>query len=311
MKILLGCKTLALSALLLTGCTNALAGKSKGSFEQTLAIDTPIQLDVRTGSGSITIQNGQAGRIEIVGTIVVWRDLFRRSTEEAEEMIRLFEADPPVEYSDGRLRVGHIKDRQFRNNVSVSYKITVPFETQVKSHTGSGSQEIIGIRGPAEVSTGSGDLTLTDIGGAVEARSGSGSIRADGIGGDFKANTGSGSVRLIQNAPGNVVASSGSGNIELSGIDGALRADTGSGRIKVEGKQDGPWELDTGSGSIQIRLPEDASFELDAVSHSGDIDINHPITVQGKITEDRLRGHVRGGDSLLHVRTGSGDIRIK
>jgi DUF4097 and DUF4098 domain-containing protein YvlB len=311
MKILLSSRALVLSVVLLTGCTNAVAGRAKGSFEQTLTVDTPIQLDVKTGSGSITVRNGQADQVEVVGTIVVGRGFLGRSTEEAKEIVRQIEANPPVRYSEGRLRVGHIEDRKLRNNVSVSYEITVPVETQIRSHTGSGSQDLIGISGPVEASTGSGDLTFRDIGGAVEARTGSGSIRADGIGGAFKAKTGSGSVRLVQNGPGDVIARSGSGSIDLKGIDGALRADAGSGGIKVEGRQAGPWELDTGSGSIRIRLPKDASFELDAESNSGDIDINHPITVQGRINEDHLKGQVRGGGSLLHVRTGSGDIRIK
>jgi DUF4097 and DUF4098 domain-containing protein YvlB len=311
MKILLNSRALVLSVVLLTGCTNAVAGRAKGSFEQTLTVDTPIQLEVKTGSGSITVRNGQADQVEVVGTIVVGRGFLGHSTEEAEEIVRQIEANPPVRYSEGRLRVGHIEDRKLRNNVSVSYEITVPVETQIRSHTGSGSQDLIGISGPVEASTGSGDLTFRDIGGAVEARTGSGSIRADGIGGAFKAKTGSGSVRLVQNGPGDVIARSGSGSIDLKGIDGALLADAGSGGIKVEGRQAGPWELDTGSGSIRIRLPEDASFELDAESNSGDIDINHPITVQGRINEDHLKGQVRGGGSLLHVRTGSGDIRIK
>jgi DUF4097 and DUF4098 domain-containing protein YvlB len=329
MKIVLISRVLMLSVVLLMGCTNAMAGRAKGAFEQSLAVEGPIQLDIRTGSGSITVRNGPADQVEVVGTIVAGKGLWGRGTKEAEEIVRQIEAQPPVQYSNGRLRVGHIENRAHRNDVSVSYEITVPFETQVKSHTGSGSQDLIGISGPAEASTGSGDLLLTDIGGAVEAstgsgdleltdiggaveaRTGSGSIHAEGIGGDFKAKTGSGSVRLTQNAPGDVVATSGSGSIVLRGIDGALRADAGSGSIKVEGRQAGRWELDTGSGSIRIHLPEDASFELDAESNSGNIDINHPITVQEKISDDHLKGQVRGGGPLLNVRSGSGNIRIR
>ena len=304
---------LVLPVAVLMGCTSALAGKSTGSFEQALAVDTPVQIDVRTGSGSISVQQGQADQVEVFGTIVVNRGagLFSHSTEDAEELIRQVKANPPVQYADGRLRIGHIENPKLRKNVSLSYRITVPFDTQIRSHTGSGSQDLAGISGPADASTGSGDLTFTDISGAVEARTGSGSIRAEGISGDFMANTGSGGVRLDQAGPGDVDARSGSGQIVLRGINGALRADSGSGGIEVEGRQTGPWELDTGSGSVRISLPGDAAFELDAESNSGDIDIDHPITVQGMISEDRLKGEVRGGGALLRVRTGSGDIRIK
>ena len=108
-----------------------------------------------------------------------------------------------------------------------------------------------------------------------------------------------------------VVARTGSGGLDLRGVNGALRADSGSGGIKVEGTQAGPWELDSGSGSIRISLPGDAAFELDAASSSGDIDVDHPVTVQGKFSEDRIKGQVRGGGAMLHVRSGSGDIRIR
>jgi len=35
-------------------------------------------------------------------------------------------------------------------------------------------------------------------------------------------------------------------------------------------------------------LPEDAAFELDAESGSGGINIEHPLTVQGKISKRHL-----------------------
>ena len=66
-------KILVLPVALLVGCTSALAGKSTGSFEQALAVDTPVQIDVRTGSGSISVQQGQADQVEVFGTIVVNR----------------------------------------------------------------------------------------------------------------------------------------------------------------------------------------------------------------------------------------------
>jgi hypothetical protein len=311
MNTRLSSSTLILSMALLMGCANAMAGKARGTFEHTVSVATPIELDVRTGSGSIVVEQGQPGQVAVVGKIYVGKGFRSRSTEEAEEIVRQIQAEPPVTLSDGRLRVGDMKGQRLPKNVSVSYTITVPFETQIRSKTGSGSQRVTGISGPADASTGSGDLTLTDIAGAVEARTGSGSIDAEGIGGDFKGKTGSGSVRLTQSAPGDVVARSGSGSIDLRGVQGSLRADAGSGGIRVEGRQAGPWELDTGSGSIRIRLPENASFELDAESSSGDIDVDHAITVQGKISEDHLKGQVGDGGSLLHVRTGSGDIRIR
>jgi DUF4097 and DUF4098 domain-containing protein YvlB len=278
-----------------------------------LSVDGPIILDVSTGSGSIKISSGSANRVEVTGTIKVGRGSFfsNRSTSEKQELVDQLVNDPPVSLVDGRLQVGHIKDKAFKRNVSISYEIVVPASTEIISHTGSGSQSISGVAGPVEAGTGSGKVVLTDIGGAVNARSGSGAIRADEIAGAFEAHTGSGSVRLTQVAPGDVVVTTGSGSSELYGVTGALRVKAGSGRIEVDGQQEGTWNIDTGSGSVRIKLQEDAAFELDAHTGSGGITVDHPLTVQGKISKKHIRGDVRGGGDLLTIETGSGGIHIE
>ncbi len=286
-----------------------------GSFERTIQVDEAITLDVSTGSGSIDIRAGQSGEVQITGEIKI-RDskafgLFRRSEEDIDELIQRFESDPPVTIDDGRVLVGHVKNKRYGNNVSISYEIVVPADTRVKSDTGSGSQTITDIRGPVTADTGSGRITLTNIGNAVDASTGSGSIVADGVAGAFEAHTGSGSVRLTQTAPGDVVVTTGSGGSELSGVVGALKVRAGSGRVVVDGVQKGEWNLDTGSGSVHVSLPDDAAFELDAETGSGSINIDHPLTVKGRISKRHLRGQVRGGGDLLIVETGSGSIKIE
>jgi hypothetical protein len=286
-----------------------------GSFQQTISIDEAVLLDVSTGSGAINIRAGARGQVEIIGHIKVRRGsffgLFKTSSDEMQEFVDRFESEPPVILEDGRLKVGHVRDNRYGRNTSISYEIVVPVDTRVKSHTGSGSQEISGVSGPVEVGTGSGSLKLTDVGGAVSARSGSGSIIAEGIAGSFEAHSGSGKVRLTQAAPGDVVVTTGSGSTELHSVVGALRVKAGSGRIIVDGQQTGTWNIDTGSGSVRVSLPVDAAFELDAESGSGGIEIEHPLTMQGRISKRHLRGNVRGGGELLAIDTGSGSIRIE
>jgi len=308
-------RLLAVCGLLLSGFWSNAALGATGSFQQTLAVDGPILLDVTTGSGSITISSGTSDRVEITGHIKVsersFLGIFNKSDASKQEIVHKIESDPPVELVNGRLNVGHMKDKDYSRNVSISYEILVPANTEVKSHTGSGSQSISGVAGPVDARAGSGKVTLTDIGGAVNAHTGSGAIRANEIAGAFEAHAGSGSVRLTQIAPGDVKVHTGSGSSVLHGIVGALRVKAGSGRIEIEGQQIGPWNVDTGSGSVSIKLPEDAAFDLDAHTGSGGITVDHPLTVQGKISKRRIRGDVRGGGDLLAVETGSGGIRIE
>ncbi|MDH5456205.1 MAG: DUF4097 domain-containing protein [Gammaproteobacteria bacterium] len=286
------------------------AQAAEDSFEQTLDVDEPVVLDVSTGSGSITVQSGPAGRVEIVGHVKVGTSLFRRSGESAQELVDEILANPPIEMVDGTLKVGHRKGRNYKGNVSISYEITVPADTRVKSRTGSGSTKIDGVAEVLKASSGSGSVEVGNIAGPAKATTGSGRIRLDGVAGAVAANTGSGRITVFQTAPGDVKASTGSGGIELHGIDGAIDVSSGSGGVEVDGRQAGTWIIDTGSGSIRVDLPDDAAFELDAESNSGSIVVDFPVTVQGKISKRHLRGEVRGGGDLLRIDSGSGGIKV-
>ncbi|MGH9805248.1 MAG: DUF4097 family beta strand repeat-containing protein [Candidatus Acidiferrales bacterium] len=300
---------------------------AEGTFERTLAVTGPVDLGVKTGSGSISVRAGEAGRVRVVGTIKVHSN-WGISRGDAEEKVRRLKSDPPIEQTGNTIRIGKIEDRDLRQNVSISYEIIVPRETQLSTHSGSGGQTIEGLKGPVQAETGSGSIKVSDIGGEVNAETGSGSIdasdiggrlvagtgsgsiRATGIAGAARASTGSGSVRLELVTPGEVEVETGSGSVEVTGLRGALRVDTGSGSITVDGTPTGNWKLSTGSGGISLTFPEGAAFELNASTSSGRIYSGHPILVQGEIGKRELRGKVRGGGVLVAVSTGSGNIRI-
>jgi beta-lactamase regulating signal transducer with metallopeptidase domain len=281
-----------------------------GTFERTIEVEEPLELDVQTGSGGVTVRSGSGDQVGIAGRIVVRTDR-SRTREEAAELVRHLEANPPIEVSGGVVRIGHDLNRDDQRNVSISYNIVVPQATVVRSRTGSGGQEIDGVAGPVEAQTGSGSIRLNDIGSSASVQTGSGSIRADRIAGGFTARTGSGSVTLTQTAAGDVEVTTGSGSSTLHGVQGALRARAGSGAITVEGDPTGPWDLQTGSGSIALRLPADVGFELDAQTGSGRIQTDHPVLLQGTVARNRLSGAVRGGGPLIRARTGSGGVRIE
>jgi len=295
---------------------------AEGSFERTLSVTGEVDLNVTTGSGSITVRPGESGRVYVKAQI-------RARGGDAEEKVRRLEASPPIEQNGNVIRIGRIEDRELRRNVSISYELVVPAATRLDADTGSGSQSIEGIRGPVkadtgsgsirlsniagdvEADTGSGDISLTSIQGRVAADTGSGSIRARGVSGGFVGDTGSGDVILEQTGPGDVRVDTGSGSIEVRGVVGTLFASTGSGGISAEGKPTGNWKLSTGSGGIRVRLPAEVGFEFHAHTGSGGIYTDHPVTVQGAIKRNDLRGTVRGGGFRLELETGSGSIRIE
>lgn len=301
------------------------AASAEGSFQRTLQATGPVHLDVKTGSGNVEVRTGNSNQVQVTGHIRA-TELFGRN---AQERIKRLEANPPIQQNGNDISIGRIDDPELRHNISISYEVVVPAETELRVETGSGNQRVEGIRGPLEVSAGSGDLKVSAIGdrvraetgsgdididrvkGNVHAKTGSGSIEANNIAGAFEGDSGSGHITLQQTAPGSVRVDTGSGGMELHGVNGSLEAKAGSGTIQAEGSPTGSWNLHTGSGTVQLKLPSDAAFDLDAHTSSGSISVDHPHTVEGSIGRKEIRGRVGGGGVPVEVETGSGDIQIQ
>jgi hypothetical protein len=284
---------LALAAALSSACSVDLEAdvvNATGRFDRQMTVDGPVELDVRTGSGSINVRRGGSGQVRVVGEIRANRGFWNSSS--AEERVRRIEANPPITQSGNSIRIGDFDDRDMPRNVSISYEIIVPQETSVRSRTGSGSQRIDSVTGRVDTETGSGSIRVGEVTGPVIASTGSGSIAVLGAGGGLSAKTGSGSI-------------------DASGIRGSVRANTGSGGVSIEGTPTSDWTVRTGSGSIGLRLPPDAGFEIDVRTGSGSINTNHPIELRGTLSRRHLQGRVRGGGPRIDASAGSGSIRLE
>jgi DUF4097 and DUF4098 domain-containing protein YvlB len=298
--------TIAFVALLASGA--ALASTPQGQFEKTFQVTGPVDLEVQTHSGDITVRSGPSGSVSIRGKIYVgdhW--LFGNRHADVSDI----EQNPPLRQEGNNIRVDYVNAR----DISIDYEITVPADTTVRSHSGSGNQTIEGTRGDADLQSGSGDLRLTQVTGEVRIQTGSGNVRARDISGTVRGGAGSGDIEVAETGEGDIDLHTGSGNITARGVQGHLRLETGSGDVTAEGKQAGDWSIHTGSGNIHVRLPEDAAFDADVSTSSGTLDVDAPITmtVQGRVddTHKQIKGKVRGGGPMLALHTGSGDIQIE
>jgi hypothetical protein len=262
-------------SLVLTGCDvvhiAAQSQQVRGAFERTLTVTGPVDLSIRTGSGSIQIRSGAGDRVQIFGRISAssWRDGL-----DPADRVRRIEAAPPVTQTGNVIRIGDTNDDPIYRNVGISYELVVPANTRVNAQTGSGSQTIGSVDGSVRAQTGSGSIRIERAGGSLHAQTGSGNIEAGSVGGEVHAQTGSGSVDVRQVA----------------------RADV---------------SVQTGSGSVTLSLPPDAAYTLEARTGSGSISTSQPLTVQGRVRRNHVTGTVRGGGNNILVRTGSGSIDIR
>ena len=298
----------AIALVVLLASAMVFASTPQGTFEKTLTVSGPVDLEVLTHSGDITVRAGSSGSIFIRGKIYVGNH-WLGGNRDAD--VHEIEQHPPIRQEGNNIHIDYVNMR----NISVDYEISVPADTAVRTRSGSGDQTIEGTHGNVDTQTGSGDVKLENLTGEIRLQTGSGNIRARHISGPVRGGTGSGDVEIDEAASGDIDLHTGSGNINARGVQGGFHGETGSGDVTAEGTQSGSWEIRTGSGNVHVRLPANAAFDADISTSSGSVDVGEPIemTVQGRVgdTHKQIHGKVHGGGPLLRVRTGSGDIHIQ
>ncbi len=298
----------AIGLVVLFATTVVFASTPQGTFDRTLSVSGPVDLEVLTHSGDVTVRTGSSSSVIIHGKIFVG-DRWLRGSRESD--VHEIEQHPPIRQEGNSVHIEYLNV----HDIAVDYEITVPPDTTVRTRSGSGDQIVEGTRGNVDIQTGSGDVKLARLTGEVRLQTGSGDVRAHEIAGAVKGGAGSGDIEIEETGSGEVDLHTGSGNITVRGIHGGFHGEAGSGDITAEGTQSGGWEIHTGSGNVHVRLPANAAFDADISTSSGTVNVDSPIemTVQGRVQETRkqIRGKVRGGGPLLSVRTGSGDVHIQ
>ncbi len=278
-----------------------------GTFDRSFQVSGPVDLEVLTRSGDITVRNGAAGAVTIHAKIQSGNSWFG-GDHKAE--VQELQTNPPVRQNGSSIRIDYVNI----NNISIDYEITVPEETAIRAHTGSGNQTIEGLRGNIELESGSGDLKLARLTGDMRFQTGSGNVRGRELAGPAKIKAGSGDIEIEETGVGDMEIRTGSGNINVSGINGGFHAEAGSGDIHGKGVPKSMWSVRTGSGNVTLSVPHDAAFDVDVSSSSGTVTLGHPVTttVQGRIQEMKksVVGKVLGGGPMISVHTGSGDVAV-
>ncbi len=277
-----------------------------GTFDRSFQVNGPVDLEVLTRSGDITIRNGSSSTVSIHGKIHLGNSWFTGNRRgDVEEL----QKNPPLRQNGNSIRVDYVNF----HDISVDYEITVPENTTVRAHSGSGDQSVEGIKGSVDLEAGSGDMQLSRLTGDLRFQTGSGNVRGRELSGPTRVKAGSGDIEIEEVGQGDVDIRTGSGNITVSGVNGGFHAEAGSGDIRGNGIPKSLWSIRTGSGNVDLRVPSDAGFDVDISSNSGTVTVDHPVTttVQGRVQERKsVVGKVRNGGPTISVHTGSGDIRL-
>jgi DUF4097 and DUF4098 domain-containing protein YvlB len=312
---------LALLAVASSGCTMGPA--ATGNFDRTLTVTAPIRLELANASGNVSITGSADQRVHIHAEVRSSGMGFDNPQKRLDDVVN----NPPIEQRGDTLRIG--KDVHTLRNVSISYVIEVPHDSEISTNVLSGSQTITNVRGPVKADSASGSIRVDDVDRQTQLTTLSGSIEAQNIGDDLRASSASGSVSVAK-VKGDVRISALSGTTHVSGPGGRVDADTASGTVEVQGAtrdvkahaasgrvdvQGNPsessyWDLKTVSGVVELGVPPSANFHLTAEAMSGQIKTDVPIVIeeQGKHS---LRARMGNGGGRVEVHTISGEIRVR
>jgi DUF4097 and DUF4098 domain-containing protein YvlB len=307
-------------AVAASGCEMGPA--ASGAFDRSFNVTTPIRLELSNASGDVTIKGSSDSKVHVHGDV--------RSSgigfDSPQKRLDAIVGNPPVEQKGDTIRVG--KDLSRIHNVSITYTIEVPHDTEISTQVVSGSLDISKVRGPVKVDSVSGSIKVNDVERQTTLNTLSGSVDAQNIGDDLHATSASGSVTASK-IKGDVRISALSGGTQIIGPGGRVDADTASGTVEVQGAthdvkahavsgtvnvQGNPgdtsyWDLKTASGVVQLGVPRNANFRLSAEAASGQIKTDVPIVIeeQGKHS---LRARMGNGGGRIEVHTISGEIRV-
>jgi putative adhesin len=284
-------KSMATPLLLLSMTAALCAAAETGSFDKSLTVSGPVDLDVVTDSGGITVRQGASGSVTVHAVLKAdngWFSSFGGG--DVASRIHELEQHPPVEQSGNKVRVGYVADKNLLRGISMRLEIETPRETQLHARADSGGIRVDGLRGPVDCKTDSGGIEIHDVSAAVHAAADSGGIH-------------------VRNVQGSLFARVDSGGIEATGIAGSIDAQTDSGSVTLAQTTAATIRAKADSGGVRVTLARGAGYDLSADTESGHISIPE-LSTQNSRSAHHVEGKVGGGGPLVRIQVESGSVSV-
>lgn len=247
-------------------------------YEKTIELQAPLQvgstLEAETELGSITVEGNDVVVCNVIAEICVHAPTEAEAAEIAEQVeIRL-------EPRDNRLTIEADKPSLENNySIGISYKITVPRQTNIKAGSCYGSVNLSSLNGSVDASTSFGSIGCRDIEGGINLETAYGSVDCNDI--------------IFDEL--NVHSNFGGINI----------------RCSDEASADMQADVNTAYGSIDFKAPIGFAGEVEVGTSYGSVETALPVTVESKTGNRQLQGVIGEGNERLRLRTSYGSIKLR
>ena len=257
---------------------------SDETIEKTFQVGSPSRLIISNVRGSIVIQPGEAGAIEV-------KALKHGNSESASDLIDMTQG------SDGTVRVETRSNESLFGWLShppkVEYSVRVPQGIQLEASGISSSVNVSGLTGTFKLKTISGEMEVASLTGPFKLNAVSGDISGSQLSGALELQTVSGRVKLLQSVFPSVDASTVSGDLTLQSPISA-----------------GPYSFGSVSGSVRLLVPPDTSCSAELNTVSGSIRSSLPVSATS-VGPGRKVTQVGGGGTGVRLKSVSGSLSFE
>lgn len=308
--------------LCLLACAHSVVAQNAIEFHKTFAVSIaePVRLDVRLLAGDLEIVYNREGEVSIAAAA------------------RSSAGDVPPDFFSTRLGTNSVGNQievheqplpeASKAQIKISYRIDVPYRTEVYSLLALGKQTITGVMGPVHAHTKEGDVRVSYVSKTVTAQADTGNLYLQVIGeraqattqaGNISctrvpegvnAETGDGDISLMVVGPSTARVKHGSGRVDIGGARGTVVASTDAGDLHVKAAPHDDWRLSSVAGTVRVELPPASAFEVEASSQSGEISIQHGDSDRPAAEGRHFNQKVNGGGKRIELRTNMGRILI-
>ena len=332
--------------LLISSLSIVLSAQDKNDipFLTKLFSESIKNVESETSGGSITVTGSTAGQSKVEVFIRPSRDKNSLSKEEIQKKLDE-EYNLTVSVIGGKLTAtaeSKKKNIDWKNALSISFKIYVPVNVSTELSTSGGSLYLTELTGTQRFTTSGGSLHVDKLKGNIKGRPSGGSIHAKNCnedidlttsGGSIEAENCTGKVRLVtsggsvrlNNLSGDIDATTSGGNVHGQLIKGELSAHTSGGNVDLQ-KLSCSLETSTSGGNINVEITELGKYVK--ISNSGG-NVNAEIpnkgidlkvkgskikteklsNFSGSVEDDEIDGKINGGGIPVTIKN-SGRVSL-
>jgi beta-lactamase regulating signal transducer with metallopeptidase domain/DUF4097 and DUF4098 domain-containing protein YvlB len=282
---------------------NAIAYLRGDTIRHTFDVRDGGTLTLDADMGSIAVQSARGNRVEV--------EVQRR----ARGQNRSEDLQVTIDERNGDVRVvarlSEEAGRRRNQQISATYRITVPERYNVTLKTKGGSISVGALSGRVEAETAGGSLSFGRIDGSVRGMTAGGSITLAEALQAATLRTSGGSIS-VGTAHGDLDVRTSGGSITIREARGNVTGETSGGSIRAQltGRLTRDASLTTSGGSIDVQLGRNTGVDLDAEASAGRVRSNFAEQPRDSNAR-RLRAAVNGGGPVLRLRTSAGNIDVR